>query len=96
MIVPPIGTVLVLDQLLLPRYAPTISRTGVSPAQIRWASFAAWAAGSAAALLAHAFAPWLSDAVIGILTAGTVFVGIHAVTRRLALPQARQASGSPQ
>ena len=95
-IVPPIGTVLVLDQLLLPRYAPTISRTGVSPAQIRWGSFAAWAAGSAAALLAHAFAPWLSDAVIGILTAGTVFVGIHAVTRRQALPQARQASGSPQ
>ena len=93
-IVPPIGTVLIFDQLVLPHYAPTVSATSTRRAQIRWAAFAAWAAGSVAALLTHACAPWLSDAAIGILTAAGAFVGIHAVTQRLALPPSRQASGS--
>jgi cytosine permease len=93
-IVPPIGTVLIFDQLVLPHYAPTVSGTSTCPAQIRWAAFAAWAAGSIAALLTHACAPWLSDAAIGILTAAGAFVGIHAVTQRLALPPSRQTSGS--
>jgi cytosine permease len=88
-IVPPIGTVLILDQLVLPRYAPTISGTGAAPAQIRWAPFEAWAAGSVAALVTHTFAPWLSDAVIGILTAAATFIGIRAVTQRRALPRGR-------
>ena len=93
-IVPPIGTVLILDQLVLPRFAPTVPGTGPAPAQIRWASFVAWAAGSAAALLAHSFAAWLSDAVIGIFIAAAVFIGIRTLTQRQALPRARQASGS--
>jgi cytosine permease len=93
-IVPPIGTVLILDQLVLAHFAPTVPGTDAGPAQIRWASFVAWAAGSTAALLAHSFASWLSDAVIGILTAAAVYIGIRALTQRQALPQARQASGS--
>jgi cytosine permease len=97
-IVPPIGTVLILDQLVLPRYAPALSAattrirttgtgslatggTGSTPAQVRWAPFAGWASGSAAALLAHTLAPWLSDAVIGMLTAATVFIGIRATLK---------------
>lgn len=86
--------ILTCDQLVLAHFAPTVPGTDAGPAQIRWASFVAWAAGSAAALLAHSFAPWLSDAVIGILTAAAVYIGIRALTQRQALPQARQASGS--
>lgn len=94
-IVPPIGIVLILDQLVLPRYAavfsaaaathiqttgtaaPATDATQTTPGQVRWAPFAAWAAGSLAALLTHTFAPWLSDAVVGMLTAAAVFIGIH-------------------
>jgi cytosine permease len=86
-IVPPIGTVLILDQLVLPRFAPAFS---AAPAQIRWASFAGWAAGSAAALLAHTFTPWLSDAVIGILTAAVVFLGVHATLKAIPLSGLRR------
>lgn len=98
-IVPPIGIVLILDQLVLPRYAavfsaaaathiqttgsaaPATDATQTTPGQVRWAPFAAWAAGSLAALLTHTFAPWLSDAVIGMLTAAAVFIGIQATPK---------------
>lgn len=79
-IVPPIGTVLILDQLVLPRLFPGRSERSTEPeAAVRWQPFAGWAAGSASALLTHVFAPWLSDAVVGILVTGAVFTAVYLV-----------------
>ncbi|RDI45019.1 cytosine permease [Nocardia mexicana] len=78
-IVPPIGAVVILDQLVLPR-----TRLG-SPAPgraVRWQPFAGWAGGAAVALLAHRLAPWLSDAVVGFVTAALLFTAASALTAR--------------
>ncbi|MBF6211276.1 cytosine permease [Nocardia puris] len=73
-IVPPIGAVVILGQLVLPRFGIR-ARAGLP-------AFIAWAAGAAAALLAHAYAPWLSDAVIGFVTAAAVLVLFTLTSRR--------------
>ncbi|NGX09053.1 cytosine permease [Mycobacteroides franklinii] len=75
-VVPPIGTVLILDQLVLPRFGFT---TG--DAAIRWESFGAWAAGAASALAAHLWAPQLSDALVGMVTAALVYVAVRNARR---------------
>ena len=72
-IVPPIGIVIILDQLVFAAGDRAASR-------VRWASFAGWGCGSAAALLCHLFAPWLSDAVIGMVVAGAVFAVLSRST----------------
>ncbi|WP_110336425.1 purine-cytosine permease family protein [Prauserella flavalba] len=68
-IVPPIGAVVILDQLVLPRFG--LGSRGAVRA-VRWPPFAGWLAGAVAALLTHAFAPWLSDAVVGFAIAALV------------------------
>ncbi|GGL32747.1 cytosine permease [Nocardia jinanensis] len=78
-IVPPIGAVVILDQLVLPRF-------GLGPrdrrARWHWPAFTAWAGGAVAALLTHHFAPWLSDAVIGFAAGAIVFTLCATVTAR--------------
>lgn len=78
-IVPPIGAVVILDQLVLPRF-------GLGPRDRRahwhWPAFTAWAGGAIAALLTHHFAPWLSDAVIGFAAAALVLTLCAALTAR--------------
>jgi cytosine permease len=81
-IVPPIGIVLILDQLVLPRFGVGSRVSGAPSVALRWEPFASWAAGSAAALLAHRFAPWLSDAVVGMVLAAGVYTAACAATRR--------------
>ncbi|HET9256549.1 MAG TPA: cytosine permease, partial [Pseudonocardiaceae bacterium] len=81
-IVPPIGVVLILDQLILPRFGLGSRAAGAPPAAFRWEPFASWAAGSAAALLAHQFAPWLSDAIIGMVVAAAAYTAACAATKR--------------
>lgn len=81
-IVPPIGIVLILDQLVLPRFGVGSRAAGAPSAAVRWEPFASWGAGSAAALLAHGFAPWLSDAVVGMVVAAGVYTASCAATRR--------------
>ncbi|WP_280421058.1 cytosine permease [Nocardia carnea] len=68
-IVPPIGAVVILDQLVLPRFG-----LGAANRETRWhwPAFTAWAGGAVAALLTHEFAPWLSDAVIGFVAAALI------------------------
>lgn len=63
--VPPIGAVLITDQLLLRR------RTADRPS-LPWRApaFAAWAAGAAAATAAHYLLPGAVDALVGIVVAG--------------------------
>jgi len=74
-IVPPIGTVLILDQLVLPRWFP--GRGGRSTDRpANWQPFVGWGVGSAAALVAHLSAPWLSDALVGIVVAVLVFTAL--------------------
>lgn len=81
-IVPPIGIVLILDQLVLPRFGLGSRAAGTRSAALRWQPFAGWSAGSAAALLAHGFAPWLSDAVVGMVVAAGAFTAACAATRQ--------------
>ncbi|WP_280331945.1 cytosine permease [Nocardia wallacei] len=79
-IVPPIGAVVILDQLVLPRFG--LGARGRVLRGLRWPPFAGWFGGSAAALLTHACAPQLSDAVVGLLTAAVVFTAACAITAR--------------
>lgn len=68
-IVPPIGAVVIVDQLVLPRHG----RGSRGPVRaVHWPPFAGWLAGAVAALLTHTFAPWLSDAVVGFAVAAAV------------------------
>ncbi|WP_024800646.1 cytosine permease [Nocardia sp. BMG51109] len=78
-IVPPIGAVVILDQLVLPRFG--LGSNGRAGA-VRWQPFAGWLGGSAAALLTHAFAPQLSDAVVGLVAASIIFTAACALTSR--------------
>ncbi|MFC8529306.1 cytosine permease [Nocardia sp. NPDC057227] len=73
-IVPPIGIVLILDQLVLRR------RVARETAW-RWEAFAAWAVGAAAALAAHEWAPGLSDAIVGMIVGAAVFSALSLRNR---------------
>lgn len=80
--VPPIGAVLIVDQLLRRRAVPrVIGRWRVPP-------FLAWAAGSIAAAAVHVWAPQLSEALAGLLVGGLVYAAIEKTT---AEGEARQA-----
>lgn len=63
-IVPPIGVVVIV--FVLARGYGFVAEPAPS---VRWAAFAAWAIASVAALFTHLFAPWLSDAIVGIVVA---------------------------
>lgn len=80
-VVPPIGTLLILDLLILPR-------RGLPPVDRAWRAdaFVGWAVGAAAALLAHLFAAWLSDAIVGIVVTAAVFVLLRSRSRATAGP----------
>jgi cytosine permease len=80
-IVPPIGIVIILDQLVLPKLVAWSS----PDAAIKWPPFAAWAVGSAAALAAHENAPWLSDALVGMVVGAIAFVGFRYIVRSKAV-----------
>lgn len=73
-IVPPIGAIIITDQLLMRRRVPTAKR-------FRWQSFAAWAIGSGAALLANQTAPGLSNVVVGLVVAAVAYFAIARVFR---------------
>ncbi|MFC3961451.1 cytosine permease [Nocardia jiangsuensis] len=73
-IVPPIGIVLILDQLVLRH------RVARETAW-RWEAFAAWAVGAVAALAAHEWAPALSDAIVGMVVGAAVFSALSLRNR---------------
>lgn len=73
-IVPPIGAILIVDQLLARRTV-----TGATPA-FRWQPFLAWAIGSGAALLVDKQAPQLSTVVVGLITAGVAIAVLNRLT----------------
>ncbi len=71
--VPPIGAVLIIDQLVRRRTVPrAISQWRVQP-------FLAWALGSLAAYAVHVWAPQLSEAVAGLLVGALAYSAIEAL-----------------
>ena len=79
--VPPIGAVIITDQLLL----GGIERAAADK-PFRGAAFAAWAAGAAAAMLVHLGVPGPGEAITGMLVGGAVFAAASRVgaTRAMA------------
>jgi cytosine permease len=69
-VVPPIGIILILDQLVFARWRAT-NRTG-----LYWKPFAAWAVGATVALLIHYNAPQLSEAIVAMVTGGVAFTAL--------------------
>jgi len=68
-IVPPLGAVLIGDQIVLAKRL-----TGRTERRFRPTAFIAWAIGAAAALLVHQFAPAWSDAVTGLVVGLVAYV----------------------
>ncbi|MFH8734172.1 MULTISPECIES: cytosine permease [unclassified Streptomyces] len=75
--VPPLGGVLIADQVLLRRRLDERAATAVRPT-----AFAAWAAGAAAGGLVHWYAPQFSDAVTGLLVALIAYVALEGMPVR--------------
>jgi len=76
--VPPIGAVLVVDQLLT-RWSRRRAEAG-----FRVQPFAAWAIGAAGAYAVHAGAPQLSEAIAGVVVGGLAYVVLQLLTGRTA------------
>jgi cytosine permease len=76
--VPPIGAVLIVDQLIL-------RRTSLTALAYRPTAFAAWILGSAAATASHYLMPGSVDALVGIVAAAASYAVLEAV-RRAAAP----------
>ncbi|MFB8032142.1 cytosine permease [Streptomyces sp. NPDC056004] len=83
--VPPLGGVLIADQVLLRHRLKDRPDAAVRPT-----AFVAWVAGAAAGGLVHWFAPQLSDAVSGLVVALLVYVVIERTA--LARPAAVQTT----
>jgi cytosine permease len=74
--VPPIGAVLIADQVLLRGAAESRVVGAVRPT-----AFAAWAIGAGFAGLVHYQAPQWSDAVVGLVTGAVAYLAIEAVVQ---------------
>jgi len=72
--VPPIGAVLIADQVMLRGAAESRVVGAVRPT-----AFAAWAIGAGFAGLVHYQAPQWSDAVVGLVTGAVAYLAIEAV-----------------
>lgn len=71
-LVPSLGAVMIVDQLVARR-----TRCEVVASGYRLPAFAGWAVGSAFAGLAEAFAPQLSTAVVGMVAGAVAYLVIH-------------------
>lgn len=75
-IVPPIGAIIIVDQLVVRRSAV---RDAV--AAFRWQPFAAWAIGSGAALAVNLAAPAWSTVVVGLAISAVAYLALSMLTR---------------
>lgn len=82
-LVPPLGGVLIADQILLRKRL-----VGRPESRVRATAFIAWGAGAAAALLVHFTAAWLSDAVVGLVVGVLVYVVVESTRTRRTAPVA--------
>lgn len=77
MFVPPIGAVIIVDQLVFGQMRG--SRAAVP---YRGSAFGAWAIGSLAAVVAHFWFPGLGEAIVGLLVGGAAYFFLGRETRR--------------
>lgn len=94
--VPPIGAVLIADQVLLRKSAESRIVGAVRPT-----AFAAWAIGAGFAALVHYEAPQWSDAVVGLVTGVVAYLAIEALAapsraaeRRAAVARVPEPAGA--
>ncbi|AQA02882.1 hypothetical protein BVC93_11050 [Mycobacterium sp. MS1601] len=85
-IVPPIGAIIIVDQLLARRES-----SGITPA-FRWQPFVAWAIGSGIALLVDKQVPALCTVLVGLITAGVAIAILNKVAT--STPSAPVAQGA--
>ncbi|WP_426301223.1 cytosine permease [Arthrobacter sp. R-11] len=78
-IVPPLGAVLIADQIILRKRL-----AGRAESKIRPTAFIAWAIGAVAAVVVHFGAPMLSDAVVGLLVGLGAYLAIESLAGRTA------------
>jgi len=78
-IVPPLGAVLIADQIILRKRL-----AGRAESKIRSTAFIAWAIGAVAAVVVHFGAPMLSDAVVGLLVGLVAYVAIESLSGKKA------------
>jgi len=76
-LVPPLGAVLIADQVILSR-----RNRDRSPMRFRPTAFAGWAIGAGAALLSHFFLPALSDAVVGLVVGCLAYLALEQFTHK--------------
>jgi cytosine permease len=69
-LVPPIGIVLILDQVVL------AARRAPAGTALYWKPFAAWGIGAAVALGTHFYAPQLSDAIVAMVVGALAFTAL--------------------
>ncbi|MEV7631263.1 cytosine permease [Microbacterium sp. NPDC089318] len=74
-LVPPLGAVLIADQIILAR-----RNAGRPATRFRVSALLAWAIGAAAALLSHFFAPALSDAVVGLVAGCLAYLALEQLS----------------
>lgn len=75
-LVPPIGAVMIVDQLLL---GP--ARRAPPAAAFRATAFIAWAVGALAAVLVHVWLPEVGEAITGIVVGGLAYAALEARPR---------------
>lgn len=71
-LVPPLGAVLIADQIILAR-----RNADRPPQRFRVTAFLGWLIGAGAALLSHFFAPALSDAVVGLVAGCLAYLALE-------------------
>jgi cytosine permease len=76
-LVPPIGAVIIVDQMLIRHYSQT-----QAVEDFRGSAFLAWGAGAVVAVLAHYLAPWFSEALAGMLVGGAVYYALSRAAGR--------------
>jgi cytosine permease len=69
-LVPPIGIILILDQLAFS------GRRAPGHVGLYWKPFAAWAIGAGVALVTHFYAPQLGDAIVAMCTGAIAFTAL--------------------
>lgn len=74
-LVPPLGAVLIADQIILAR-----RNVGRPAERFRLNALVAWAVGAVAALLSHFFAPALSDAVVGLIVGCLAYLALEQLS----------------
>jgi cytosine permease len=88
--VPPIGAVLIADQVLLRRRTESRAASTFRPV-----AFAAWAVGAVCAAIVHFSAPQWGEAVIGILAGGLAYLILAPLTSRPGTPATEPPAEEP-